>query len=314
MKKHILKQIVLLTFLVLTLVPFALLTLSNTSFNVFNSPISVPKDEDVSQSAWTSNGNILCNAINDQGSLSGVTVMCSDGAGGAIITWTDGRDGENDIYAQRVLDNGSVLWDLNGIAISNTTDLEFYQQIISDGLGGAIIVYERYISGTTDVYAQRIDSDGNKLWGANGIAVSSASSSQSVPKLCSDGNGGAIITWEDDRTENPPYNAHDIYTQWVNRTGHAKWTADGVVICNASYAGDHADPDICSDGNGGAIIVWRDNRTSGDTDDVYNIYAQKINSSGLTEWTPNGTVICNYYYEEENPKLVSDEQGGAIIS
>lgn len=46
---------------------------------------------------WTANGVPVCTAANDQN----YPVLVSDGAGGAIITWQDLRNGGSDIYAQR---------------------------------------------------------------------------------------------------------------------------------------------------------------------------------------------------------------------
>jgi len=53
---------------------------------------------------WTANGVALCTASGDQL----YPQITSDGSGGAIITWTDGRSGLTDIYAQRVHSGGSL--------------------------------------------------------------------------------------------------------------------------------------------------------------------------------------------------------------
>lgn len=237
--------------------------------------------------------------------------MCGDRSGGAIIVWSDKRSGNYDIYAQRVDEYGWTQWDFNGIIISNNTNDELYPQIISDGFGGAIIVWQISISGTPDIYAQRIASNGTKLWGTSGVVVCNSPISQDFPKLCSDGEGGAIFTWEDSRIST---SQTDIYAQKINGTGSPMWTGNGTIICNASWGGKHERPEICSDGSGGAIITWKDNRTAGSTSQNYNIYAQKINSSGLTEWTPNGTVICNANNEQSDMKITTDGAGGAIIT
>ena len=48
-----------------------------------------------------------------------------------------------------------------------------------------------------DVYVQKIDSQGNKLWGEKGIAVTTAYGRQEDPLLVGDDNGGAFIIWID---------------------------------------------------------------------------------------------------------------------
>ena len=67
----------------------------------------------------------------------------------------------------------------------------------------------------TDIYAQRIDSDGNPQWAIDGDSICTASGNQFYPELVSDGAGGAIITWEDERDDPDG----DIYAQRVNRDG-----------------------------------------------------------------------------------------------
>ena len=65
------------------------------------------------------------------------------------------------------------------------------------------------------------------MWANNGEVISNASNDQLYPEICSDGQGGAIITWKDERNSADG----DIYAQRVNSSGHAQWTADGVPIC-----------------------------------------------------------------------------------
>ncbi len=87
--------------------------------------------------------------------------IVSDGSGGAIITWQDGRSGNVDIYAQRINASGAVQWTADGVAISTASNNQLIPTIVSDGSGGAIITWQDYRSGTTpDIYAQRVRSDG----------------------------------------------------------------------------------------------------------------------------------------------------------
>jgi len=180
--------------------------------------------------------------------------------------------------------------------------------MVSDGAGGAILIWEdsRNFSITSvDIYAQRINSDGNVNWTANGVVICNSINPQFSRQLISDGAGGAIITWQDKRMGS---SEDDIYAQKINAVGITQWSANGTVICNATD--EQGSPDLVSDGAGGAIITWQDKRYSGTTD--YDIYAQKINAAGITQWGANGTVICNATDEQKYPDLVSDGAGGAI--
>jgi len=90
--------------------------------------------------------------------------MCTDGTGGVIIAWEDGRnetDGDCDIYAQRIDSAGVVRWEENGIPISRKIRMQYCQRIVSDGSGGAIIVWTELNYGTNwDVYGQQVNGKG----------------------------------------------------------------------------------------------------------------------------------------------------------
>ncbi len=247
---------------------------------------------------WTANGVVICTVTGNQL----YPTIVSDSSGGAIITWEDARNGNYDIYAQRVNASGAVQWTANGVAICTATANQNNPVITSDGSGGAIITWWDSRNGNYDIYAQRVNASGAVQWTTDGDSICTVTGNQLYPVIVSDGSGGAIITWYDSRNGN-----YDIYAQRVNASGLVQWTANGVAICTA--ANDQTFPTIVSDGSGGAIITWQDLRGS-DQD----IYAQRVNASGLVQWTANGVAICTATGLQENPTIVPDGLGGAIIT
>src|SRR5258707_986624 len=91
--------------------------------------------------------------------------------------------------------------------------------IVSDGAGGAIVTWTDYRN--YDIYAQRVNATGAPQWGTDGVALCVAVNVQIRPTIASDGSGGAIVTWEDERRTYP---AVDIYAQRVNGAGVSQWT------------------------------------------------------------------------------------------
>ena len=69
--------------------------------------------------------------------------------------------------------------------------------------------------------------------------------------------------------------------------GCRRWSG-GWELLSARRASDQTNPEITSDGSGGAIITWQDHR-SGCTDDIY---AQRVDASGAPQWTADGVAIC----------------------
>lgn len=166
---------------------------------------------------WAKNGIVICDVVKQQT----YPVIVSDQSGGAIIAWNDLRDfGGSAIYAQRVNGSGNTQWYGNGYKIS-AGDSKSAASIIPDGQGGAIIACESYSSSTSDIYATRIDNSPGILWTS---VISSSAWSQKIPHLVPDYGGGAILTWEDYRTNDNI----DIYAQHVKSDG---------VLGNSTFTG-----------------------------------------------------------------------------
>lgn len=252
--------------------------------------------------AWTAQGVAITALTGNQTG----PVLVSDGSGGAILTWSDYRSGtEYDIFAQRVSGAGAPQWGLNGVPVSTASNSQNTPIIVPDGLGGAIIAWPDYRNGPDqDIYAQRVNGAGVSQWTANGVAVTVAAGGQFFPTMAPDGNGGAIVTWGDSRSGVDL----DIYAQRISAAGVPQWTTDGVAISTAVV--DQYAPKIASDGAGGAIVAWPDYR--GGTD--FDIYAQRVNGAGVTQWTPDGVAISTAANDQASAAIVSDGSGGAIVT
>lgn len=304
---------------------------------------------------WMGNGVIICDETHDQST----PAIVSDMRGGAIIAWSDWRSMiERDIYAQRIDANGNIQWTANGMNVTNLSQREHSEKIVSDGKGGVIIAFEKQ-NGVWDIWAQRLDSSGNKMWGPGGVAVTTVSGNRRNHKIQKDQHGGAIITWQDlrsgsnydiyaqrldsngnllwgtaakpvctatgdqinakiesDSATNGAYIAwqdtrssadYDIYMQRLDSNGNTKWANDGIVISNQILNQSALDMMSLSGGSE-VMITWKDNRTGN-----YDIYAQKVASNGNLLWNPSGVIICNSPFDQINPNICSDENKGAII-
>jgi hypothetical protein len=249
---------------------------------------------------WTTNGVAVCTDPANQTAVASVEA----GNGSAIMTWQDWRSGNRDIYAQKVDSSGNILWTSNGVPVCVKANHQSGPKLISDNAGGAIIVWEDSAGGSWDIYAQRINSSGAVMWTTAGVVICNAPDSQINPKLKTDGAGGAIITWQDKRNGIE----YHLYAQRINASGIVMWAANGVVICNA--AGGQTNPKIEIDGAGGGIIGWQDKRNGLN----YDVYAQRINASGVPQWTANGVMVCNAAGSQSALDITTDMVNGAIIS
>jgi hypothetical protein len=130
---------------------------------------------------------------------------------------------------------------------------------------GAIIAWQDGRNDTGDIYAQRIDADGQGLWAFQGTKICVLAGVQLDPEVVSDGAGGAIIAWRDAQVPSD----NNIHVQRVDANGNTWWGEDGVPVCTAITS--QSEPVLATDGAAGAIVAWTDPR-NGPSD----IYAQRM--------------------------------------
>ncbi len=265
---------------------------------------------------WTNNGIAVCNSQGNKsfGDQESNVSLQPDGFGGAIVTWIDYRDGNDSpkIYTQKINSSGTTQWQNNGVLIrenldnDDATDGLLNPNIASDSSGGAIITWTDQRSGflNSRIYAQRVNNSGIIQWQENGIAITSEFISV-LPKIVSDDQGGAIISWMDARN----LIDIDVYAQRIDSSGAAQWQANGFPIFVTPNS-EQFDIEMIKDDFGGAIIAWSDNRNGLD----FGNYAQRINSTGQTLWATNGLKVSDTTNDQNFVKLAPDGLGGALFA
>lgn len=262
---------------------------------------------------WETKGVLLSTSIHPETDAK----VIADGAGGALVTWWDthglvGGLYQSDIFVQHLRADGSVdpAWPDTGRVLCGAPDEQGLPRIVSDGAGGALVVWEDYRGGGAgDVYAQHVFASGlvDPAWPVDGRPMTLATGPQYAVRATSDGAGGMIATWKDERSEVP-----DIYAQRVLASGQIAggWSADGRGV---RVGGDEdAGPAIASDGAGGALVAWYDYRSFSS----YDLYVQHLPSTGLADptWPTNGRALITHGSQQTSPVVVSDGDGGVLVT
>ncbi len=84
------------------------------------------------------------------------SVEIGSSVAGGVITWTDKRYGNDDLFAQRIDSTGTKFWNPWGVPVTRAANLQYEQVVISDGANGAIVVWHDYRGADGDIYAQRL--------------------------------------------------------------------------------------------------------------------------------------------------------------
>ena len=114
--------------------------------------------------------------------------------------------------------------------------------------------------------------------------VCTAPNQQNPLTIASDGAGGTIIAWADQRNGAE----YDIYGQRIDPTGDVVWASQGLAIATAPDL--QAMSCITTNGYGGIILAWSDFRSSNG-----DIYAQQVTADGILGGinpTVNARLTC----------------------
>ena len=234
---------------------------------------------------------------------------CSDSKGGAIVLYSEKA---RDLYAQRIDKNGYILWDSCGVPICTAAGIQKPHKIISDGNGGAIMLWFDYREVTEPVpystpsntiYIQKIDSLGNLLWESSGIQLSPFRvKNETIPyfkyqlptsseDVILDGVGGAYICWTLATDSLEDVGKTEASIQHVDAAGRPIWEEMGRPV-KVIYSGC----DIVEDGVGGVFFFV------GHKDVI------RYNPAGETVWQDTVKLSLGGGFT----RFVSDDKGGFI--
>ncbi len=221
--------------------------------------------------------------------------MWADGQGGMIIGYHSTYSEEQDLYVKRFLPNGTMAW-AQALPLAVLPLAQSKIRTAPLGNGEFVFTWQDERSGIPDIYAQKVNLDGQMLWPNPYIVHSDPDSKQQNPRIVATSDNAVIIFWEDNRLD---IQNHDLFAQKINAAGTKLWATGGIPIAVAEFK--QSQPRMASDGNGGCYVVWDDDR-NGNTP-LTDIYAQHLSSTGEALWGANGMVVCN----------APNEQSGSIV-
>ena len=154
------------------------------------------------------------------------------------VAWTDERNGNGDIYLAKYNSSGQAVWSPDNIIVSADTD--YNQKFPSLAITTADNIYLNWVderNGNQDIYAQKLDTNGNRLWTDDPkININSGSSSQNNPEIIINPfDNNAYAAWQDDRNGD-----FDIYASQVDLYGAITNIANvPLVVSGAKQIGNN---------------------------------------------------------------------------
>ncbi len=225
--------------------------------------------------------------------------VASDFEANFIIAWTDGRNNDFDIYAQRYSSAGVAINNNFRVNGDNTNQTQWYPVVACDSIGNTIIVWTDYRNGNPDIYGQLYDFQGNPI-GDNFIINNTIDGSQLYPFVARNLSGKFVVVWMDNRHGN-----FDIYGQRFDNLGNA--IGSNFKVNDDFGTSFQGYPAIAINSVGDFIVVWEDKR-NGDTD----IYLQRFNHNG-TPIQSNLKVNNDNFTEQYSPTVSFSEDNKFVV-
>ncbi len=197
----------------------------------------------------------------------------------AVLSFLDIRNGNQDIYVYKISPDGSFVWGENGIALSNDA-LEDYTPTLAITDQNSVIV--AWMAGT-DIKLQKILADGTVVL-PQAMLFNETGYSHTWPQILVQENDSFILKYAKD---SGPFYAvlRKVYAQKFDSQLNAVWTNPTTITEMGGISSWTQIFSTDSDGNGGFIICWYEDR---DANQMRNVYIQHVLADGSVAFTQNG--------------------------
>ncbi len=241
--------------------------------------------------------------------------------GGYAVVWEKGRYPERGVRLQYVRLDGSVVFSDDGLTLGSSQFDDFSPVVLAHPRSGVFVAFLRQSrsgGGGGRVLVQWIDSQGRRRWPGGGVAAVEPFDDLvyfSEARLLAGPARGAYLCYMSNRFDTPD---STIGCQRFSATGERLWSNAGRKA--GGEPGWQILPVPVSDGAGGLLVVWRNQRQLWDDQvDPVLVEGQRFAPDGSRLWG-DGKLVHTTRVAEMNSYIhafhaaVPDGRGGAVLA
>jgi len=189
------------------------------------------------------------------------------------------------------------------LMIADTTGEQDLPKSVSCPDGSTYISWFDSRGGSYAVYMQRLNPEGVKLWGSQGLLISNNPQNSSLVDydLTCDAQSNAIVVFTDIRSGDL-----DVFAYKISPTGQFLWGANGVAL--SSGTGYEANPTVAVTSDGNVVVAWIY------AVNPYKVYMQKLDVMGVKQWGATPLIYGSATEGYNFPKIVPSDNGSVIVS
>jgi len=190
--------------------------------------------------------------------------------------------------------------------ISDTTGTQIMPKIVVKENGESFVSwFSAMVGWRFDVYMQRLDADGNKLWAEEGLLISDNPTESWVSDygLALDSDSCVVLVNHDFRT-----GFGDAFAWRISPEGQFLWGNDGIQLTNDTLA--NYSPNLLPLEQGDIVFVW--NIVPPDTLEEIQVGLQRLSKEGQPQWGSDliiGDTMHNY-----QPSILRTENDNFILA
>lgn len=239
-------------------------------------------------------------------------VVCDDGMGGCYIAYDITNISYSPLFCQHLDSSGNVLWPGAGTQLFSHTNMYQLNQasptLVNDNGNGvfAVGIYG-VLGGSSDVLAQRLDTQGAIQWPAGGVFIDSLWDERS-PMAIADGNNGITMIWFE-----LTYGSSNLKMQRLNHSGVPQFAGGNKYLRGNAPFDSYSNYSIIRTTNNDYIASWIGSYSGGGS--LGNpVFSQKLDASGTSLWSGNALTVCDTASGKTSLNVISDGQDGAYYS
>ncbi len=199
--------------------------------------------------------------------------------GHVVVAWTN----NSDVALLKLDPTGQPVWARVTIAAIGGDGTSASDLVAADA-GGVIVSMVRGFLSPKHLHAQKLDTDGNTLWGVVPPAVFDGGALQTgnFPQFVPDGSGGGAFAWY----SVGPLQCHG---QRVRSDGSEAFPHNGTAV--ATGPEPRTAPDVSfNPATSETYVFWREER--GGPSPEFGVYGQKFDANGVRQWGDTGVEIA----------------------
>lgn len=208
------------------------------------------------------------------------TALCPNGD--VYVGYFALESGNYNIRLQRLDHQGNILWDQNGILISNHPSMSWLTDwdMTADLENHAIMTWQDIRNGgNNNIVAYRISPEGDFVWGEDGLSLSNSTAFDAAPKVTVTSSNNVVIAWQSEIV---------IIRQKISPDGTLLWGEDGITLSGPKQ---FTWPQLMPVGDDDVIMKYFEDSGPPNAP-TRHVFAQRYTSDGSAVWA-EPTVISN---------------------